>query len=207
MKLKRGPLAPSECNQNLLEYCFCTISDSYSSKLTIIVLCFRSLNTIFLNNVKIWQGHYIFFRSNNLEMSVGYRLNWQQACDLFALVFCQVFFFWKINVAKNVESFRKIHFNFLFQLLVMHVLMYLVLEVKTKTYSLVSLQDKSGVTVGTASVGLGLGLGFEPSVFGNPGQSQSVLIFLTSILLNPFLWPSSHSPRFLALIVFFLFCI
>ena len=51
----------------------------------------------------------------------------------------------------------------------MHVVMYLV--VKTKTYSLVSLQDKSGVTVGTASVGLGLGLGFEPSVFGNPGQS------------------------------------
>ena len=87
--------------------------------------------------------------------------------------FCQVFF-WKINVAKNVESFRKIHFNLLcLKLSVMHVLtyVYLVLEVKTKTYSLVSLQDKSGVTVGTASVGLGLGLGFEPSVFGNPGQS------------------------------------
>ena len=55
--------------------------------------------------------------------------------------------------------------------LCMYLCRYLVLEVKTKTYSLVSLQDKSGVTVGTASVGLGLGLGFEPSVFGNPGQS------------------------------------
>ena len=109
-------------------------------------------------------------------MSVGYRLQTGSRPAIFLhWFFCQVFF-WKINVAKNVESFRKIHFNLLcLKLSVMHVLVftyvYLVLKVKTKTYSLVSLQDKSGVTVGTASVGLGLGLGFEPSVFGNPGQS------------------------------------
>ena len=69
---------------------------------------------------------------------------------------------------------------------------------KLKAYLLESWHERSGFTVGTASVGFGLvGLGLVvPVVWGMPAHLYSVLIFFTSISLNPFLCPSLQLPRF-----------
>ena len=69
-----------------------------------------------------------------------------------------------------MHSNQKCQSNFcLISLYVVHV--WPLTDYSYQTYWFVSLHDKSGTTVGTASVGLGFVLPVPPVVCGNPGQS------------------------------------